>query len=87
MSYMTDKSRAWLWAVNQGWGRGSVDLQLYEGSVQEGEQLYWKVSLVRLGYDPNDADAWVEEPVTDPDDVNEFEVDLGNPPTVTEAAD
>ena len=52
-----------------------MDLQLYEGSVQEGEQLYWKVSLVRLGYDPNDADAWVEEPVTDPDDANEFEMD------------
>ena len=64
-----------------------MDLQLYEGTVQEGDQLYWKMSMIRFAYDPADADAWVEEPVTDPDDVNEFEVDLGNPPTVTEAAD
>ena len=63
--------------------RGSVDLQLYEGTVQEGEQLYWKMSMVRFGYDPSDADAWVEEPVTDKDDLNELEMDWAP----TEAAD
>ena len=49
-----------------------MDLQLYEGTVQEGDQLYWKMSMIRFAYDPADADAWVEEPVTDPDDVNAF---------------
>ena len=52
-----------------------MDLQLYDGIIQEGEQLHWKMSMIRFGYDPSDAEAWVEELVTDKDDLNEFEMD------------
>ena len=71
---MTSEKK-WLWNCKQGWARASVDLPLYDGSVKQGEQLYWKMSLIRFGYDSNDAEAWVEETVQGKDDFNEFEVE------------
>ena len=47
------------------------------GTVVEGDndnQLLIAMSLIRYGFNPQDPEAWVEEPVRDAMDFNEFEL-------------
>ena len=38
-------------------------------------QLFIAMSLIRYGFNPQDPEAWVEEPVLDAMDFNEFELE------------
>ena len=38
-------------------------------------QLFIAMSLIRYGFNPQDPEAWVEEPVRDAMDFNEFELE------------
>jgi len=52
--------------------------------TQNPDQLLFTTKMLRFGFDPRDASAWVEEPITGTDDCNEFEeapdADMANRP-------
>ena len=53
-------------------------MRFYHGTVVERDidnQLFIAMSLIRYGFNPQDPEAWVEEPVLDAMDFNEFELE------------
>eukprot|EP00439_Symbiodinium_sp_Y106_P016234 s5161_g2.t1 len=68
----------WIWAVNQGWARANPNMRFYHGCQHLSllhNQLFIAMSLIRYGFNPQDPEAWVEEPVLDAMDFNEFELE------------
>ena len=67
----------WIYSVKKWGARANAYMCVGHGEIVDNQNpnlLLFRMSLKRMGFDPDDADRWVEEPINGPDHYNDFEL-------------